>query len=324
MKVQSLSIHVPTKGCVNSCPMCVSRMHKSPHENRLTNLSIDLEKLFLNGRLHDDDIQDNITAQSDYIKRLEFAKNNGVNTVILTGEGEALQNIEFIEWLLYKNDETPKFEWIELQTSGNYLTDKNLRNLKKYGVSTISLSVMNIFDSKNNSELISKNHPENIESLEILCERIKKYHFNLRLSLNIWNVYADYTIDEVFKKSNELGADQITFRKLYKSPENNTKQDKWIDDNTNNLYIEPHWMSPIAPTTQEYFNSLNDFIKEKGHFLGKLPFGALKYSIDGISTVVDNNCMSEMDIDSDVYKYLILRPNCKLYTDWSDKGSLLF
>ena len=29
-------------------------------------------------------------------------------------------------------------------------------------------------------------------------------------------------------------------------------------------------------------------------------------------------------INKDAVKYLILRPNCKLYSKWDDKGSLIF
>ena len=56
--------------------------------------------------------------------------------------------------------------------------------------------------------------------------------------------------------------------------------------------------------------------------LERLPFGALRYSVDGISTVVDDDCMNQEV--KDTLKYLILRPDCKLYTKWDDAGSLLF
>jgi hypothetical protein len=41
-----------------------------------------------------------------------------------------------------------------------------------------------------------------------------------------------------------------------------------------------------------------------------------------MSVVVDDDCMST-EVKEDV-KYLILQPNCKLYTKWDDEGSLLF
>lgn len=33
MNIQTISIVVPTKGCVNQCPFCVSRMHENNYEN---------------------------------------------------------------------------------------------------------------------------------------------------------------------------------------------------------------------------------------------------------------------------------------------------
>ena len=70
MNIQSISIVVPTKGCVNDCKFCVSKMHDSPYENHFDIMQIR--------------------------KRLKFAINNGVNTCILTGTGEVFQNKRFI------------------------------------------------------------------------------------------------------------------------------------------------------------------------------------------------------------------------------------
>ena len=49
----------------------------------------------------------------------------------------------------------------------------------------------------------------------------------------------------------------------------------------------------------------------------------ISYSVMGMSTVVDEDCMAKNE-EKQSWKYLILRPNCKLYTQWDDKGSLLF
>lgn len=36
MQIQSLSIVVPSKGCINKCPFCVSRMvNSNTYENRM-------------------------------------------------------------------------------------------------------------------------------------------------------------------------------------------------------------------------------------------------------------------------------------------------
>jgi len=310
MKIQSLSIHVPTNGCVNNCKFCVSRMHESPFENRMDMLIPYENKLPLEAEI----------AHEDYLRRLRFCKNNGVNTVIFTGDGEPMQNKKFLTWFAQVN-ESIGFEWLELQTSGNMLVlnrsneatydTSNLHFLKRFvGVSTISLSVSNIFDDENNWYV--QNTPERHRvPLSNLCGIIKTHHFNLRISMNMTDVYENYAPSDIFFKLKQLGADQVTFRKLYKSEDTISEQNAWIEANG---------------FDEKLFTEIQEGVVKEGTFLGVLPFGAEKYSINKITTVVDNNCMDKPRerVEPDTYKYLILRPNCKLYSSWDDNGSLIF
>jgi hypothetical protein len=309
-------------------------MHESPFENRMNVLYPKLKP-------PEDSRVSNIVpfntlpleaeiAHEDYLRRLRFCKNNGVNTVIFTGDGEPMQNRDFLKWFATAN-QCIGFEWLELQTSGNMLVEKevdtmfeidgkkntityntrNLSFLKRFiGISTISLSVSNIFDDENNWEV--QNTPEKHQvPLETLCKLIKQHHFNLRISMNMTSVYEKYTPAVIFKRLKELGADQVTFRKLYISEDVISDQNAWI---------EKHGMDDY------YLDKIEDGIVDEGTFLGVLPFGAEKYSINNITTVVDNNCMDNPRdrVEPDTYKYLILRPNCKLYSSWDDNGSLIF
>ena len=146
MNIQTISIVVPTKKCINNCPFCVSRMHDSPYENKW--------------------------SKAQMIKRINYAVMNGVNTCIITGTGEPFQNPSFLNKLgmLFRRMDNP-FPNIELQTTGVYLSETkkefdnflrrdtdpliyhNLKTLQDIGVNTISLSVATIFD---NGELNSK------------------------------------------------------------------------------------------------------------------------------------------------------------------------
>ena len=316
MKIQSLSIHVPTNGCVNNCKFCVSRMHESPFENRMHTLYAE----FKDSELQPLPVEDQI-AQEDYLRRLRFCKDNGVNTVIFTGDGEPMQNREFIRWFATVN-QAIGFEWLELQTSGNMLVKEgkssshiydtsNLNFLKRdIGVSTISLSVSNIFDDENNWDV--QNTPERHRvPLSQLCGMIKAHHFNLRISMNMTNVYEKHTPSDIFFKLKQLGADQVTFRKLYISEDTISEQNAWIEVNR---------------FDNDLLDEIQKGVVKEGTFLGVLPFGAEKYSINKITTVVDNNCMDNprARVEPDTYKYLILRPNCKLYSSWDDNGSLIF
>lgn len=315
MKIQSLSIHVPTKGCVNNCKFCVSRMHESPYEDRI-------------GQVYND--RDEPTFASDdkgfiteeYKRGILFCKENGVNTVILTGDGEALQNRRFLEYFGKQNNKWG-FQWVELQTSGvmlvKYSSDGKQIDTstldflrRKVGVSTISLSVSDLFNNENNYKI--QNTPEKLRfPIDIICKRIKKLNFNLRISLNLNSAFNDHHPADIFGRLKILGADQVTFRKLYTSPSGNgdIPQNNWIENN---------------PYNEKMFENIQEAVKKEGKFLGILPFGAAKYSIQGISTVVDDNCMDDAHErpEPDVYKYLILRPNCKLYSSWDDQGSLIF
>ena len=135
MQIQSLSIDVPA-GCPNSCKFCVAHMHRNAYTNQI-------EK---NHRFTD-------LYKKDYKKRLLFARDNGCNTMMITGNGEPLMNQKFLADLGEWNDTLPNpFRWIELQTSGVFLDDEYLRFLRNtVGVNTISLSLSDVFSSKNNA-----------------------------------------------------------------------------------------------------------------------------------------------------------------------------
>jgi len=293
MKIQSLSVCVPTDNkCVNSCKFCVSRLHTNPYEN--------LFNKHQNCFKADDEL--------DYSKRLRFARDNGCNTVILTGTGEPIQNKPFLETFSKLNEALPSpFLWVEIQTSGVMLDIENLSFLRrKIGVNTISLSVSDIFSDEHNAEVVGI-APKLQFNLDKLCKDIKLMGFNLRLSLNLIDTYSHYTVEDIFRRVEELGADQVTFRKLYNSGGEHEEIDTWIIENG------------LDDISIDY---IKDYITKKGTALNVLPFGATKYSVNGISTVVDEDCMAETV--KDTFKYLVLRENCKLYSDWSDKGSLIF
>lgn len=290
MKIQSLSVDVPVNGCINACKFCVSRMDVNEYKNQMdTNLPF--YDLYL----------------KDYIKRLEFARDNGCNNVILTGKGEPQQNRNFLTTfgLLMMLMEKP-FRNIEMQTAGVLLDENYLRFLRNHvGVNTIALS-LSALDDDVNAEIngTPEKHKVNIKNL---CALIKRYDFNLRVCLNMTDYFYNWNVAGIFDECELLGADQVTFRKLYQSPKGGTPQDKWIASNS-------------AP---EYFlTTIKEYIEEKGRALEILEYGLTRYSVHGMSTVIDTDCMSSEV--KETAKYLILRPDCKLYSKWQDKGSRVF
>ena len=324
MNIQSISVVVPTKGCVNKCKACVSCMHESPYESNFDMIQIR--------------------------KRLKFAANNGVNSLIITGTGEPLQNIKFLkDFIEVLDKEGHPFPNVELQTSGVmllidcsertvkklgvdkkyknflYLSYHNIDLLKRLGVNTISVSVWDIFYPGKNWDIVGA--PENLRKLFIeLFPFIKEQGFNLRLSLNMTKAYDDVYPSEILRKCKELGADQVTFRKLYHSNDD-SDQTKWVKENACKNFTIENLNNYIVGESEMYAGDgfmipTGKILPGAGKPLYRLPFGPMAYSVNGMSIVIDNDCMSKEETDK--LKYVILRENGKLYCRWDDEGSLIF
>jgi len=300
MKIQSLSIVVPTKNkCVNACKFCVSRTHTNPYDDKIS----PVVKFRIESQR--DNERSRLLFERDYFNRLQFARDNGCNVIVLTGTGEPIQNLNFIRFFSEINSTlTTPFKSIEIQTTGVMLNDKNLSELRQLGVTTISFSISNIFDNEKNLDLIECKEKLKFNVFETI-KLVKNHDFNLRLSLNLVNDYDAYEVEQVIARCKELGADQVTFRKLYKSNLNG-EIDKWIEDNA----------------SVSFYNKLVTYVQNNGKFLGVLPFGPSIYDIDEMSICIDDDCMAE--VSKDTYKYLILRENAKLYFRWDLKSSLVF
>lgn len=308
MNIQTISIVVPTKGCVNKCPFCVSRMHDSSYEDNWN--------------------------EPQMIKRIRYAIMNNVNTCIITGTGEPLQNKPFINKLtmLFRRMDNP-FPNVEFQTTGIFLSDTekifdnfshseadppihmNLVLLHSLGVNTISLSVANIFDDGLNNKTICVLEKEKFY-LHNLISLLKSNGFNVRLSLNMLKEYDGYSAEHIILRCKDLGADQITFRKMYCPKTNFTPQSDWVKQHSSS--------EETIKRIKEYIQgtSNNGHQDGKGKLLYQLPFGPFVYSIMGMSVVIDDNCMGQESALS--LKYIILRENGKLYSQWDDEGSLIF
>jgi hypothetical protein len=300
MKIQSLSICVPG-GCFNKCKFCVSRLHPNQAENLI-------EQEFEFADLHN----------KDYKDCMEFARDNGCNTLMFTGDGEPLMNRKFMQSVSDINNSLDMpFRWIELQTAGYKLQDqvdgrnKYLRWLRNMiRVKVISLSLSSMFSDDENA--LYNGTPENLKvNIEKTCSEIKRFGFTLRLSLNMTDFYNNKTPKEIFERAKKLGANQITFRQLYLSDQNQIEENHVV-----NTFILDHSCNPRT------LNEIINYVVNYGRELELLPFGATKYSVDGMSVVVDVDCMSKETKNE--LKYLVLKQDCKLYSKWDDLGSVLF
>jgi hypothetical protein len=242
----------------------------------------------------------------DFVDRLLFARKAGIDTIVLTGDGEVLQNAKFLQHIAQWNNSlgNDRFCKIELQSTGVFVDDEMLRFMRNtVRVSTIALSVSDLFDSVNNCKIIGVK-PQLCFDLNHLCSEIKRYDYNLRVSLIMLDIYNEVSVDEIFARLKDLRVDQVTFKVLYTSG-NDSDVDK---------YVREH------KAANEKIEEIKEYIKCHGKELEPLSFGAKRYSVKGISTVLDGNCMDYIES----VRYMILQPNCRLYTNWMDPASLVF
>ena len=160
MNIQSFSIVVPNKECMNKCPYCVSRMVNS---NIYPNL------MDVNHPTYDYNVK-------EYMRRMKYVADNGCQTLMLTGTSEPQQNKQFLNTfaLVYRLLGKP-FTNIEMQTTG-VLLDKNpdyLRFLKNFVcVNTMAISLSSL-STEMNSSIIGNN----VDVIK-LCHMLKDYGFN--------------------------------------------------------------------------------------------------------------------------------------------------
>lgn len=294
MNIQSLSVCVPAKRCINDCKFCCSKMHTADYEDHFTEVC--------NYAFYSDDMR----------KRMEYARENGCNTCMLTGNNEPQQNKEFLRTFseINKTLRSP-FHNIEMQTSGAFIDPEFLDFFKNsVGVTTIALSVACLDDDEKNREMIQTK--DKTLSLKDICAEIKKRNINLRICLNMNDeilLHNDYTPESVIKLCDELDADQITFRALW-SPDSSTEQGMWIKEHVTSL-------------TTNFISALQDDVLKSGKYLDTLEYGSDRFDYHGFSVVIDRDSMSQEE-NKNAVKYLILRPDGHLYSKWDSKASLIF
>lgn len=296
MNIQSFSIVVPNRECINKCPFCVSRMVNSNIYPNLMDIS----------HPHYD------INVKEYLKRMRYVADQGCRTLMLTGTSEPQQNKQFLNTFALLHDILGRpFTNIEMQTTGMLLDDPDyLRFLRNFvGVNTMALSISSPCWQEN-TELIGHPFGEPSRSIDFtkLVKMLKQYDFNIRLCFNLNSYFVFQDVQGFFDAcKNKWLADQITFRKLYTS-DKDTNQAKWIREHK---------------LKASYLSNLEKFLR-KFDLARTTAYGAAVRYVNGMSVVYDTDCMGKNPSLEGTLKYLILRPNCKLYSSWDDPASLVF
>jgi adenine C2-methylase RlmN of 23S rRNA A2503 and tRNA A37 len=114
MKIQSLSVVVPNNVCINKCKFCVSRLNQHEYENLITSK--------VGRRIN----------EIDFKNRMEFARDNHCNNVMLTGSSEPQQNKRFLSQFANINRSLPSpFKSVEMQTTGTIIDENFLLFLRE-------------------------------------------------------------------------------------------------------------------------------------------------------------------------------------------------
>lgn len=294
MNIQSLSVCVPAKKCINDCKFCCSKMHTADYEDMFSDISAYAYYL------------------EDMRKRLAYARDNGCNTCMLTGNNEPQQNKEYLRVFSEINrSQSNPFLNIEMQTSGAFIDDAFFDFLKNtVGVTTLAVSVACLDDDEKNREMIRTKDAQ--LCLQTLCAQAKKRNINLRICLNMNDgilVRHDFVPQSVISLCGALGADQITFRALW-APDASSEQGQWIQRH-------------VTEKTTGFIAALKKDVLQRGVYLDTLEYGADRYDYCGFSVVIDEDSMAK-EKQKTAVKYLILRPNGHLYSKWDSKASLIF
>ena len=284
MNIQSLSIVIPAEKCWNHCKFCVSRQHSEDYGTNIVSAT---------------------NIPQGYINRMEFVRDEGCNSMILTGDTEPQQNLPFIYKLLEVNHSLRKpFYNISMQTTGTNLNPEEIAKLAAAGITTLAFSISSL-DDKTNWDLIEA--PEKVRTMRLveIIACAKQNGMNVRACFNLTSEFRETKPGVLFIWAKNNKVDQVTFRKIYK--DGNGKEAQWVARHE----------FPEARLGQ-----FKNYVQMNGTPISRLPYGFIQFSVHGISTVIDDNCMSKDNIDE--MKYAILRPNCHLYSRWDDTGSLIF
>ncbi len=268
-KISSLQISVPLKGCINNCKSCIAKISINP--------------------LNFKDYTECENFEKEYIEKLKIIKEKGCKNVVITSDkGEPLQNKKFLQEIGNFNKILNNYFNFEIQTTGVLLNNNNLNFLKNIGIKIISVSVFDIFNDKNNLDIIDVKE-KLIFSLNDICKNIKDTGFILRLSINLINTYNKHTIKQLFNKIEELNPDQVTFKNLWYTEEDNPINN-WIKTNK---------------ASNDILNKISNYLDINGYKISNY-----KYSFKNKSIWLIDNCM--------IGNYVILRNDANLYRSWID------
>lgn len=284
MKSNNLTISLPGDYCNKNCPYCISKI--TPVVNDASTLDF--------------------KRKLDKVKAI--ANKAGVSNLLITGKGETITGYDTNNNLLLSliNKFTDNFI-MEIQTNGVFLSSLSKTKFEEYylnylkGIDIIAFSI----DKK--------------DDLFKLSDKIIKLSLDgvvVRLCINVsplWDEYGDISVKNIIEDCKILGVKQLLFRRisLPSNSNNNTPQEKWINDN----------LRGIGDMYSSIINEITTLDKTKVRVIPSI--GSTVYDVDGISLLTSRYCIQEQTTDENI-RSLIYMGDGHMYTSWNSSASILF
>lgn len=303
MKIETFSIIAGSEACQARCPFCISKMTPP--------LGVELKEPEVNWR--------------NFGKACEYAKQNGVTTVMFTGKGEPTlfpdQITKYLEVL-----EPYRFPFIEMQTNAlKFAKDERKRDeyrehlihWYRIGLTFIAISIVH-YDPGKNRQIYTpyrKEYPDLSDTISFIHDIGRGQEGLKGLSVRLTCIMAKEFIDSVdevkrlveFAKANNV--EQLTLTPVNKPDEDHSRNEEaWQWTNLHGL-------------SEEEINTISYYVVEQGSLLMELPHGAKVFDLHG-QNVCLNQCLT-VNPDPERMRNLIFFPDGSLRYYWQYPGAIL-
>lgn len=224
-----------------------------------------------------------------------IAKQAEVTSVSFTSKGEILGNKNSMKVF---SDILPTFTdefACEIQTNGDNLTEDVINFFYHAGLDIIAISIDRF---------------ESIDHLKPIFDEINSYGLTVRLTVNLVPGAYDHTPEEYFQKCKNYNIQQISFRTITTpnfSEVVNTSAGKkayeWIENNVDD------------EKTNKFLYEYETYIINNGREIRELPYGAILYNVEGVSTTHFIYCIQDKS-GTDNIRSLIYYEDGHLATTW--------
>ena len=219
-----------------------------------------------------------------------------VTSVLFTGKGEPI-----LAWeeLLALGREFAGWP-LELQTNGIKLSGDD------------GSLIASLYDAGFDVVAVSMDSDRQFENYRPLFSRIIDAGMTLRITVNITDILAPRSFDDLLSYCREHAINQLTLRKIV-VPENPKDEDtaRWIEEHG------------VPGVYDDLIRQGVDTAKKRGKLIRSLAHGVLVYDIDGVSFSYSDYCIQERN-EGDNIRSLVFLEDGHLYTSWNSRASILF